>query len=378
MKKAILISGFGWYEERLKPVSEVLEEKGYKSVCYLSDFNHQRKKYFIDTQNGCKYIHVPVYKKNLSVARLFSHMIFGYKLKKILKKEKPDLIYCMVPPNSAAMSCLKYKKKHPVCKYYLDIIDMWPESMPIRDRYKNNIIFKKWGYLRNASVPFADHIFTECRLYQNRLKNILKMDRVSTLYLFKELYDKDNVLKCIEEKKKKYKKNKITLCYLGSINNLISIDKICMVLALLVKSGIFVELRIIGEGEAKDRLVQSAKDTGAEVKYYGLVYERSEKLNILGCCDYGFNIMKDYVEVGLTIKSVDYFSMGIPIINGIKGDTWKFVEKKNIGVNYKENGKDIVYELINGIDDRSTNAFNTYEKYFTRDAFKQTVYEAMM
>ena len=46
--------------------------------------------------------------------------------------------------------------------------------------------------------------------------------------------------------------------------------------------------------------------------------------------------MKDSVKVGLTIKSIDYFSYGIPIINNIKGDTWKIVEDKNVGINFNQ------------------------------------------
>ena len=44
--------------------------------------------------------------------------------------------------------------------------------------------------------------------------------------------------------------------------------------------------------------------------------------------------MKDSVFVGLTMKSMDYFATGLPLINNIKGDTWEIVEKEGLGVNY--------------------------------------------
>ena len=40
--------------------------------------------------------------------------------------------------------------------------------------------------------------------------------------------------------------------------------------------------------------------------------------------------MKDSVFVGLTMKSIDYFEAGLPILNTIKGDTWKFVDELGI------------------------------------------------
>lgn len=131
MKKAVLISGFGWYNSRLQPVRELLESDGYETVSYLSDFDHRSKSYIVDKNSECEYIHVPAYKKNLSIKRLISHYVFGEQLKRVLEKEKPDLIYCMLPPNSAAKHCLRYKKKIPQCKYFVDLIDLWPESMPI-------------------------------------------------------------------------------------------------------------------------------------------------------------------------------------------------------------------------------------------------------
>lgn len=134
MQKAVLISGFGWYGSRLKPIRELLESDGYETIVYLSDFSHGSKSYVKDKSPECEYVHVPAYKKNLSISRLFSHFVFGEKLKKILAKVKPDLIYCMLPPNSVAKHCFKYKKKKPQCKYYVDLIDLWPESMLIGER----------------------------------------------------------------------------------------------------------------------------------------------------------------------------------------------------------------------------------------------------
>lgn len=143
--------------------------------------------------------------------------------------------------------------------------------------------------------------------------------------MFRDITDGDSVLKYISEKKVRPVTDVIFLCYLGSINHLIDIDQICKVINMVIATGKKVEFRIIGKGELKDALLRSAKETGALVKYYGPIYDREEKLKILGTCDYGFNIMKDTVAVGLTIKSVECFSMGIPIINNIKDNTWKFV-----------------------------------------------------
>ena len=48
-------------------------------------------------------------------------------------------------------------------------------------------------------------------------------------------------------------------------------------------------------------------------------------------------MMKSTVEVGLTMKSVSYFQLGLPIINNIKGDTWNLIKEYDAGINIVEN-----------------------------------------
>ena len=228
--------------------------------------------------------------------------------------------------------------------------------------------------MRNDSVAYANHVFLECNLYKEELTKYLDDNTTTTLYLFKVIDDADRVLRCINERRLSYKKDKIVLGYLGSINHVIDIDRICEVLSELVARNVSVEFRIVGVGESKDKLILAAKQTGASVKYYGRVFDRNEKLEILGGCDYGFNIMKSDVTVGLTIKSVDYFSMGIPIINGIQGDTWDVVSCENIGVNLEG---DYIDRILDMTEDRGSKAFECFMRCFTRKAFQDEVRKAL-
>ena len=63
------------------------------------------------------------------------------------------------------------------------------------------------------------------------------------------------------------------------------------------------------------------------------LYIETEKHKILSRCHFGLNVMKDSVCVGLTMKSVDYFRHGLPIVNTIPADTARFVESRDVGVN---------------------------------------------
>ena len=83
--------------------------------------------------------------------------------------------------------------------------------------------------------------------------------------------------------------------------------------------------------------------------YHGKIYDAKEKQKIFDQCHYGLNIMKASVFVGLTMKSMDYFEAGLPVINNIHGDTWDIIEREKIGVNLKENttaAEIMVYDAV--------------------------------
>lgn len=55
------------------------------------------------------------------------------------------------------------------------------------------------------------------------------------------------------------------------------------------------------------------------------LYDFQRKQEVFDQCNYGFNVMKPSVVVGLTMKSLDYMCAGLPIINTIKGTQKIFV-----------------------------------------------------
>lgn len=138
-----------------------------------------------------------------------------------------------------------------------------------------------------------------------------------------------------------------------------------------------VEVEIIGEGECAPQFISSLQETGADVKYHGPVYDEIEILKCLGKCDLGINMMKPGAQVGLTTKSLDYLSMGILLLNNIKGDTWRMVQYDNIGFNVSDDRKDdeiLIDRIINmDLQRMKESVLRVYEDNFTPIAFKKTV-----
>lgn len=372
-KEAVLISCFDWYEKRLEPIREALLAQNYNVTVLLSDFDHIYKKRIIEKNNLCRYINVPLYNKNLSINRIYSHMSFARKAYKILLELKPDFVYALLPPNSVAECCIKYKKTSNA-QIVFDIIDLWPESMPL-GVFRKTPPFLYWQSLRNRNLRHANYIFTECTLYQEELRDVL-CENYSTLYLFKNQTTCENKLVKKYLKKEEAQNKAITLGYVGSMNYIIDIQAVVDVVETFQKKDFEVSIHLIGDGEGRNKLLEELYKTRCEVNYHGKIFDEKEKIMILSQCDFGLNLMVDAVKVGLTIKSIDYFSYGLPIINNIKGDTWKIVEDYEIGYNIVDYID--VKELLSLRNSTTRNkVLQVYNELFTRTAFVKSFNQAM-
>jgi glycosyltransferase involved in cell wall biosynthesis len=364
--KVVIVNCFDTYEDRVDLVHDFFKEQGYEVTVIPSDFRHFKKVHREEPKEDFIFVNSKPYYKNLSVARLFSHYRYAGDAFKIVEEIKPDLLYTFVPPNSLAKFAARYKQKHTEVKLILDLIDLWPETMPI-GKAKKLPPFTFWGTMRDKSLKYADLVITECDLYQSVLGDALNGVNTETVYLAtREINVVSNPqLSDVE----------IHLAYLGSINNIIDIPKIKEIVETIKKVKP-VTLHIIGDGESKQELIDAAKAGGATVEYHGKIYDSQEKQDIFDRCHFGLNIMKNSVCIGLTMKSIDYFQHGIPIINNIPADTAEIVEKYKIGYNITDEN---LYHLANGVINFDYEELGSmrectkkmFKSFFSLDAFNK-------
>lgn len=321
--KVIIINCFDTYEHRVDLLCDFFRCHGSDVSVYTSDYRHFRKEKRNDNKVGFKYVDTIEYKKNISFARIYSHYKLAKDIFKQVENESVYLLWVLLPPNSFARHAYKYKMKHPDVKLVFDIIDMWPETMPVK-RFDSFPLVGYWRDLRNKYLKYADYVVTECDLYQEAINKYAQSDKLSTIYLARTIKQ--------FHPSKKQPVDKIVLCYLGSINNIIDTKEIANIIYTLKKKKAVI-LHIIGDGEKKDNLINDARIAGADVIDHGRIFDGVKKQRIFDSCHYGLNIMKENVFVGLTMKSMDYFEAGLPIINNIHGDTWEMVKKYKLGVN---------------------------------------------
>lgn len=360
-KTAYFISSTNHYNVRTGKFVNDYVKKGYDVIYVTSDFDHMTKKrYCFNEYKNSKQLHVISYKKNLSISRILSHLMFSYKTFYMLLACKPELVYVEVPNNSLVKSSAKYKKINNA-EIIVDVFDMWPESMPVKT--KNMIVnwgFDIWRNFRNKNLKFADQIWIECDYYRELLSAQKINLPMETKYLKLKNAETSIEMKVSEEE--------IDLCYLGSINNIIDISLIEKIVSEFAKNK-RTRIHIIGDGERKDEFLDILKKNSIEIIDHGKVYEIDKLQEIFDQCWFGINVLREDLAIGITMKSISYFRGGLPIINTVQGDTSRFVEECNIGINVdRHDVKSCVLRILNITKDdlacMKNNTRNLFEKKF--------------
>lgn len=319
--KAILVTAFVSYEPRLRLVKNALESLGVTCQVLTTDFDHRAKAHRTTIPAGFIALPTRPYASNISLSRILSHRDFSRKAFAAIEKEKPDLLYVLVPPNSLADKAAHYKARHPDVKLILDVCDLWPEALP-RPILKKALFpaMAFWQALRDRSLAKADGVFTECDFFRDQLA----FPKAETVYWATRDAGRPGTPDLSDEQ--------MDLAYLGSINNILSIGA-CEELISQLALHIPVTVHVIGAGERKEAFLAALQKAGARVVDYGPLYDEEQKRAVFSRCRFGLNLLRPGVAVGLTMKSVDYLKAGLPLINNLPGDTARFVQRKGVGLN---------------------------------------------
>ena len=351
--KASVITCFESNGLRQAFLYELLQSKGYEVSAYTSNFSHVNKSYRNNIPEDYIAIDTLPYRKNLSFSRIRSHRKFAKDVFESIGDDI-DLIWLMVPANSLLEYGKEYKSKHPDVRLVVDMIDMWPESLPVSFD-KNKFPFNIWRNIRSNNIDCADYLVCECNMYKDILNREYDGD-IHTLYWASDLSG--------VKRNNKADNNKLSLCYIGSINNIIDTEKIVKIIESIDTD---VDLHIIGDGENRNYFVDRLSKV-CNVNYHGKIYDEDRKEEIMSRCHAGINIYKDGLYIGLTSKCIDYFRYGLPIINNIKGDTYEFVEQYGIGINVNDR-LSLDADRLMQLRDNNNNIYKLYDNYFSKTAF---------
>ncbi len=338
---------------RFNYIADLLASNNISIELITSDFSHEKKiKRNIMKSESFKYkitlISEPIYNKNVSIKRFYSHFIMGKNLKKYLhNRKKPDLIYCAVPSLNIAKVAAKYANKYKI-KFIIDIQDIWPEAfkMIIKLPIINNIIFYPMLTTANFIYSKADQIIAVSNSYVERaLKSNKKLIDGLCVYLGTELsnFDKYNDIEFIDKKK-----DEIWLVYIGTLGHSYDINSVVDALELLYKLDIFnLKFVVMGDGPLKSQFIQYAKNKSVDVYFTGrLPYFKMA--GILKLCDIAVNPINSRSASSIINKVADYAAAGLPVLNTQECSEYRnLLNEYNAGYNcINNNSYDLAEKLL--------------------------------
>ena len=317
----------------LSIINHIIGEK----LVITTDFCHSEKRYYTseEMEHPCQVnFHVPSYSKNISIRRIWSHLVFAIKVAHYLKssKENPTTIYCTMPTSASAYVCAKYCKKHKI-KFIIDVIDLWPDSLLplVNCKFLIKKFLFPWTYLTHYAYKSADVIVGESVAYANEAKKYNDHAKIFPIYLGVDMH---YISKVKVENPVLLQKpdNEIWIGYAGSLGN--SYDFKTLLDAVKAIHGKYkYKLWFIGDGVRRKEIERYIGTYGLNADITGFL-NYDKLLGYLSYCDIAINIFRASTKVVFSYKFNDYVAMGCFVLNSLKGETSEMVDEFKIGRNF--------------------------------------------
>lgn len=316
------------------------------------DFDHGKKRYYEpgEAENERQVLlHVPAYKKNLSIARIWSHIMFAWRVRRYLNAmtEIPAAVYCTMPTSSSAYVCAKYCKKNGV-KFVIDVIDLWPDSLLplIRGEKVIKALLWPWSYMTRYAYRQADILMGESVKYTQEAKKYNPKAAICPIYLGIDLavVNKVKTEKPIVMDKPD---DEIWIAYAGSLGT--SYDFKTLLDAVMSINGSYkYKLWFIGDGVKREEIADYISTNGLNAEITGFMpYEHL--LGYLSYCDIAVNIFRENTKVVYSYKFNDYVAMNCFVLNSLTGETAEMIDKYTIGRNFNFSSnplKDVLQDVF--------------------------------
>lgn len=385
---------------RVGGLAEYLSNRGHHVVWWKSTFHHGSKSYLYDRHTEikpnknwkvvCLHSKIP-YKKNVSITRIIHYRLLANEFARHSRSFKtPDLIFCAWPTAVFAKAAIDYGKKHRI-PVVIDIRDLWPDifvrAFPEKIKPITEIALvpmkKKAARIMRQAYSITgvteDAVRWGCR-YAGRFPE--ERDRPFFIGCKKA----DNAEKLRSSLPEGWKKKGLdgttwNICFLGSLRNS-GLDLKTVILAVkeLQKKYPDIRLAIAGEGDSRKELETLSKGTSAVI-FLGWQNETGMNtlMSISKCGAYCIENTEDFVNT-FSNKAVQYLSLGVPILNSLRGYAKTLISEKNVGLTYREKDVQDCMEKIETLyldevmrNDMSKKALDLFAERFDSEVVNQKI-----
>lgn len=343
----------GEQEGRFSYLMERFAERGHDVELVTTDFSHGAKKRRKEParelyKTQITLCHESGYKKNISIARLYSHWVWGRNVYKHLKSiERPDVVYCAVPSITAAKLAAKYCQENGV-KFVTDVQDLWPEAfcMSIHNKLLQKL-FLPMEHSVNKAYAAADLAVAVSDTYVNRTLSVNKKNAKGiSVFLGNNgaLFDSEKGNYNVERKG-----DELLLCYIGGLKDSYDIPCVIDAMALVESDKQFnqtVRFVVIGDGPFRPRFERYAKEKQINCIFLG-GKPYAEMASLLSSCDMCVNPIVKGSAASIINKVGDYALSGLPVINTQESPEYRaLIEEYQCGINCECSNAEQVAQAI--------------------------------
>ncbi len=325
-------------------------KKNYDVTWISSNFQHyshkKRNATSLSTEDKKKIILIPMmsYKKNVSFKRFISYLLLSIRtLWTVIRSNKRyDLILCWGPVELVYLMTLYAKYMN--IKIVIDVIDIWPDLFvmvfPKKMRMIGKFLLSPYYLMSKKSYHLATHITSVSKTYTEwALKRGKRTDSINSSYYY---------LGC-NTSIKEYNNNKsstqLRCLFAGQFGFNYDVETLVAVARKLQDNNITnIEIILAGDGYKKNILI-AASEGLTNVRYTGWI-TAGELNSIAAECHVGFNAYTPSATQSIPFKPFDYMSMGLYIMNSLKGEMEEFIKNYGVGGQYESQNVDDLYEKL--------------------------------
>lgn len=383
---------------RAKNLTESLIKKGHKVILISSNFFHQEKKNRFQNLKTFKKIEIKKnliqilipstgYKKNVSIKRIYDHLVLGINLNNFLKTDyaldnKPDKVFIGYPPCESALFISKWCKKFNI-PYIVDVKDLWPEVF-LENKRGLEFIFVKLISLyfdalnyfifkyRGGMVTISDYFlkFLEKKFSNKNVNN-------EVIYLTKPvLKDKLNFNQK-RKIKKIIKKNHFNILFVGNLSDFFNFETLIKCSSYMDQKNIKHKFLIAGPDVPvvlKKIQILKKKYNAENFEYIGFV-DSLTNIDLMNKADIFIAPIRNtpVFKKSIPNKIINCIQLGVPFLTPLIGQVSKIVEENQIGLIYDENDHLSLYEKIFSLIKNKKKIeimkknINTYKKKYDHD-----------
>ena len=342
--------------------NEFLLKQGYNTRIITTDFEHQRKIWIKEKESDFIYLksYVP-YFKNISVLRLINHFLIsiGLMCHFFRKGKEYDLIICSYPTVLLSFISSTYGKVYST-PVFIDVRDLWPDIF-IKGKMTKLFIF--------PLILIKKITFNCSRLniaispgYKDWVKSSSPSSKTEIIPL-----TKNHVTE-----KQKFFDGVINFSFVGTLGDTYDLEMIFNLEKLLDQRRINFQINICGDGP-KAKYIQNRINT-KNIVFHGWLAE-TELQSVLDHTHFGLMFYNKSSPQGWPNKLFEFMSNGIPIINTLKGESYKLIKEKKLGYNISSelDIDSVLDKILNDIESKQyfeivRNNYDTFKRNFSNDS----------